>query len=256
MALSSEQNVRYARQVLLPEVGGAGQVRLLAAKVLVVGAGGLGSPVLLYLAAAGVGNLAIADDDAVALSNLQRQVLYQTADVGKPKAARAAERLTALNPDVKIEAHPVRVTAENVAGLVAGHDLVVDCCDNFGSRFLINDACAAAAVPLVFGAVQGFQGQVAVFDPARGGPCLRCFNPAPPPRGAGSRACEETGILGAVAGMVGAAQALAAIKVLLGLSDDAAGSVQLFDGLAGTGRRVRLRRDPACPICGTAAATK
>ncbi len=131
----------------------------------------------------------------------------------------------------------------------------MDCCDNFGSRFLINDACATAGVPLVFGAVQGFSGQVAVFDPARGGPCLRCFNPAPPPRGAGSRACEEIGVLGAVAGMVGAAQALAALKAILGLSDDAAGHVQIFDGLAGTCRRVKLRRDPACPICGNAPAT-
>ncbi len=248
MALSSEQNVRYARQILLPEVGGAGQARLLAAKVLVIGAGGLGSPLLLYLAAAGVGTITVVDDDAVALSNLQRQILYATTDVGAPKAVCAAVRLASLNPDPQVTPLVARVTAENAAGLVAAHDVVADCCDNFGSRFLINDACAAVDKPLVFAAVQGFAGQVAVFDPARGGPCLRCFNPAP--RGAGPRGGEEIGILGAMAGMAGAAQALAVVKTILDLGDDRTGSVQILDGLAGTTRRVRLTRDPACPVCG------
>lgn len=248
MALTPGQNMRYARQVLLPEVSGAGQERLLAARVLVVGAGGLGAPVLFYLAAAGVGHIVIADDDTVALSNLQRQVLYETADVGRSKAACAAARLTALNPDVTAEALPLRVSAANAAELVAACDVAVDCCDNFGSRFALGDACLAAGSPLVSAAVQGFSGQLAVFDPAHGGPCFRCFNPAPPPRD--GRACEEIGILGAVAGMLGAAQALAVLKLILGLGDDAKGFLQIFDGLAGTARRVRLPRDPACPACG------
>jgi len=249
MALTSAQNMRYARQILLPEVSGAGQEKLLAARVLVIGAGGLGAPVLLYLAAAGVGRLSIADDDTVSLSNLQRQVLYGTEDVDTPKVARAAARLGAINPDVTVAALPLRVSAANAADLVAAHDVVVDCCDNFGSRFALGDACLAAGKPLVSAAVQGFSGHLAVFDPAHGGPCFRCFNPAPPPRD--GRACEEIGILGAVAGMVGAAQALAVLKLILGLGDDAAGFVQIFDGLSGTMRRVRLARDPACPACGT-----
>jgi adenylyltransferase/sulfurtransferase len=250
MALTRDQNLRYARQVLLPEVGGAGQEKLLAARVLVVGAGGLGSPVLLYLAAAGVGHIIIADDDTVAISNLQRQVLYDTGAVGLPKATSAEARLDALNPEVKVSALKVRITAENVDERVADADIVVDCLDSFGSRFTLSDACVRADKPLVSAAIQGFSGQLAVFDPAHGGPCYRCFNPAPPPRGGDARACEETGILGAVAGMVGTAQALAVLKLILGLGDDAKGFLTLFDGLAGTTRRVRLAPDPACPACG------
>ena len=249
MALTRDQNLRYARQVLLPEVGGAGQEKLLAARVLVVGAGGLGSPVLLYLAAAGIGHITIADDDTVAISNLQRQVLYDTGTVGLPKASSAEARLDALNPEVRITALRTRVTAENVAELIADADVVVDCLDSFSSRFTLSDACVAAGKPLVSAAIQGFSGQLAVFDPAHGGPCYRCFNPAPPPRG-DARACEETGILGAVAGLVGTAQALAVLKLILDLGDDAEGYLTIFDGLAGTIRRVRLAADPACPICG------
>lgn len=250
MALTRDQNLRYARQVLLPEVGGSGQEKLLAARVLVVGAGGLGSPVLLYLAAAGVGHITIADDDTVAISNLQRQILYDTSAVGLPKTSCAEARLDALNPEAKVSALRTRVTAENVASLVAEADIVVDCLDNFGSRFTLSDACVRTGKPLVSAAIQGFSGQLAVFDPAHGGPCYRCFNPAPPPRGGDARACEETGILGAVAGMVGTAQALAVLKLILGLGDDAEGYLTLFDGLAGTTRRVRLAADPACPVCG------
>jgi molybdopterin-synthase adenylyltransferase len=250
MTLTRDQNLRYARQVLLPEVGGAGQEKLLATRALVVGAGGLGSPVLLYLVAAGVGQITIADDDTVAISNLQRQILYDTGTVGLPKASSAEARLDALNPEVKITALQARVTSENVAALVAEADVVVDCLDNFGSRFTLSDACVAAGKPMISAAIQGFAGQLAVFDPAHGGPCYRCFNPAPPPRSAHARPCEETGILGVVAGLVGTAQALAVVKFILGLGDDADGFVTLFDGLAGTTRRVRLARDPACPCCG------
>jgi adenylyltransferase/sulfurtransferase len=250
MPLTRDQNLRYSRQVLLPEVGGAGQEKLLSARVLVVGAGGLGSPVLLYLAAAGVGRITIADDDTVAISNLQRQVLYDTGAVGLPKASCAEARLDALNPEVRVAALKVRVTGENVDELVADADVVVDCLDSFGSRFTLSDACVRAGKPLVSAAIQGFSGQLAVFDPAHGGPCYRCFNPAPPPRGGNDRACEETGILGAVAGLVGTAQALAVLKLILGLGGDAKGYITLFDGLAGTTRRVRLAPDPECPACG------
>ncbi len=252
MPLTRDQNLRYARQILLPEVGGAGQEKLLAAHVLVVGAGGLGSPVLLYLAAAGVGRISVVDDDTVALSNLQRQVLYDTAQVGLSKVGMAEARLDALNPEVRVEAVAARLTAANAAELVAAADVAVDCLDSFSSRFVLSDACVAARTPLVSAAIQGFSGLLAVFDPASGGPCYRCFNPAPPPRGGDARACEETGILGAVAGWVGTAQALAVLRLLLGLGDDRQGWLTTFDGLTGATRRSRLPRDPACPACGNA----
>ncbi|SBW08365.1 Molybdopterin biosynthesis protein [uncultured Alphaproteobacteria bacterium] len=250
MALTRDQNLRYARQILLPEVGGAGQEKLLAAHVLVVGAGGLGSPVLLYLAAAGVGRITVADDDTVAVSNLQRQVLYDTVQVGLGKASCAAARIDALNPEVRVEVRTDRMTAANAAELLAGVDVAVDCLDSFGSRLTLSDACVAAGTPLVSAAIQGFSGLLAVFDPASGGPCYRCLNPAPPPRSADVRACEVSGVLGAVAGWVGTAQALAVERLILGVGDDRAGWLTTFDGLTGSARRVRLPRDPACPACG------
>ena len=248
MPLTRDQNLRYARQILLPEVGGAGQEKLLAAHALVVGAGGLGSPVLLYLAASGVGRITVVDDDTVAISNLQRQVLYDTVQVGLGKASCAAARIDALNPEVAVEVRTDRMTAANAAELVAKADVVLDCVDTFGSRLTLSDACVAAKKPLVSAAVQGFSGLLAVFDPASGGPCYRCLNPAPPTRDI--RACEVAGILGAVAGWVGTAQALAAQRLILGLGDDRLGWLTTFDGLTGAARRVRLPRDPACPACG------
>lgn len=250
MPLNRDQNLRYARQILLPEVGGAGQEKLLAAHAVVVGAGGLGSPVLLYLAAAGVGRITVVDDDTVALSNLQRQVLYDTVQVGLGKASMAAARIDALNPEVRVTVRAERMTAANAAELLAGADVALDCLDSFGSRFTLSDACAAQGTPLVSAAIQGFTGLLAVFDPASGGPCYRCLTPAPPPRGGNARACEDTGILGAVAGWVGTAQALAAQRLILGLGDDRLGWLTTFDGLTGTARRARLPRDPACPVCG------
>jgi len=250
MALSPNQNTRYARQILLPEVGGSGQAKLLSTRVLVVGAGGLGAPLLQYLAAAGLGCLTIADHDTVAVSNLQRQVIYDTESVGASKATCAANRLNALNPDVEITALQEQVSSRNVDDLIQNHDIVIDCCDNFNSRFTLSDACVRHRRPLVSAAVQNFEGMVAVFDPAHGGPCYRCFNPEPPPRYP-ERLCEEIGILGAMAGVIGTWQALTVIKLILGLGDQTVGSMQIFNGLKSTSRTVRIPRDPNCKTCGT-----
>jgi adenylyltransferase/sulfurtransferase len=246
MSLTPDQNTRYARQVLLPEVGGTGQAKLLDTKILVVGAGGLGSPLLLYLAAAGIGHITIADDDTVALSNLQRQVLYDTPSVGQPKADKAGRRLTALNPDCNVTVIEDRITASNVHTHIQDMDLVIDCCDNFNARFTLSDACVRHKIPFVSAAVQGFDGMVAVLDPAQGGPCYRCFNPAPPPRESG---CDDIGILGAMAGVIGSWQALTVIKLILGLETDIVGTLRIFDGLKGHMRTVRIPHDPDCNVC-------
>lgn len=250
MALTPNQNTRYARQILLPEVGGSGQAKLLSTRVLVIGAGGLGAPLLQYLAAAGIGHLTIADNDTVAVSNLQRQVIYDTVSVGKSKAVCAAERLSALNPDIEITALPEQVNSINVDALLQNHDIIVDCCDNFNSRFTVSDACVRHKRPLVSAAVQNFEGIVAIFDPAQDGPCYRCFNPEPPPRYP-ERHCEEIGILGAMAGVIGTWQALTVIKYVLGLGGNPVGSMQIFNGLKSTSRTVRIPRDPSCKTCGT-----
>ncbi len=252
--LTDAQLDRYARHILLREIGGAGQRRLLDAKVLVIGAGGLGSPALLYLAAAGVGRLGVVDDDAVALSNLQRQILFRDADVGRPKVEVAAREIPALNPDVRIDAHATRLTAGNAAGLVADYDLVLDGCDNFETRLAVSDACVAAGKTLVSAAVGEFDGQIATFKPhVRGpggerGPCYRCLVPEPPPDG--GRRCTEMGVAGALTGVIGAWAALEAIKEIAGFGESLAGRLLLFDGLRGETRRVRLAADPACPACG------
>lgn len=246
MSLTPDQNTRYARQILLPEVGGTGQSQLLDTKILVAGAGGLGSPLLLYLAAAGIGKLTIADDDTVALSNLQRQVLYDGQSVGQPKANKAAERLRAINPDVSFTILEDRITSANVDEHLAGHDVIIDCCDNFNARFTLSDASARHGVPFVSAAVQNFDGMVAVFDPSQGGPCYRCYTPSIPPRDSG---CGDVGILGAMAGVVGSWQALTVIKLVLGLEPNIVGSLRIFDGLKGTMRTIRIPRDPDCTTC-------
>jgi adenylyltransferase/sulfurtransferase len=241
---------RYSRHLLIPEVGLAGQERLAAARVLVVGAGGLGSPVLAYLAAAGVGRIGIVDDDAVDVTNLQRQILYTTGDVGASKAATAAERLHALNPQIAIDALPVRLDAGNAREIVRLYDVVVDGTDTFGSRYLINDACVLERKPDVYGSIFRFDGQVSVFGLA-GGPCYRCLYPEPPPPELVPN-CAEGGVLGVLAGMVGTWQASEALKLVLGIGTSLAGRLVLIDALDARVREVRIARDPACPLCGDA----
>jgi len=243
---------RYARQIALPEIGEAGQARLAAARVLVVGGGGLGAPALLYLAAAGVGTLGIADDDTVETGNLQRQVLYTEDDLGHPKTEAAAERLAALNPCVSLETHRLRVDADNAVELMRRYDVVVDATDRLEGKFLLNDAAARARRPLVYASALGFEAQVAVFDAARG-PCLRCLFPEPPEVPA--LTCSEAGILGAVTGMAGSLQALEAIKWILsggaagGALEPLTGRVWVMDARSFQTRVVRLPRDPDCPVC-------
>ena len=248
MNFSDDELERYARHLVLPELGGRGQASLARARVAVVGAGGLGSPCLLYLAAAGVGRLTIIDDDAVALSNLQRQVLFETADAGEMKAERAASHLHALNPHVETVAVPLRLDADNVDLLLAGHDLIIDGCDSFTTRLLVADSALAAGVPLVSGAVGPFDGQVAVFkghDPAL--PCYRCFVGSPEDQP--DRNCAAVGVLGALTGVIGSLIAMEAIRELSGFSPSSAGRITLFDAMAGRFRTLSLPKDPACPAC-------
>lgn len=238
---------RYGRQIILPEIGIAGQRRLRDARVLVVGAGGLGSPAALYLAAAGVGTLGLVEFDAVDETNLHRQILFATRDVGRAKIEAAAERLGAINPHVRIERHPTRFDVGNALGLVAGYDLVVDGTDNFPTRYLVNDACVRAERPLIWGSVFRFEGQVSVFA-APGGPCYRCLFPEPPPPGL-VPSCAEAGVFGALPGVIGSLQAAQAIQWITGVGEPLVGRLLLFDSLAGTFREVRLPKDLTCPRC-------
>lgn len=246
--LTGPEMGRYARHLVLPEVGMEGQERLKGARVLVVGAGGLGSPAAMYLAAAGVGTVGLVDADVVDVTNLQRQILHGTAGVGRPKVASGAERLTDINPHVDIEAHPVRLTSDNALDLVREYDVVVDGCDNFPTRYLVNDACVLTGRPNVYGSVYRWEGQLAVFA-TDGGPCYRCLFREPPPPGLIPN-CAEAGVFGALPGIIGAAQAMEAIKVILGVGTSLAGRLQIFDALSVTWRELEIRRDPACPVCG------
>jgi len=250
MELSDTQFERYARHLILDEVGEVGQAKLLAARVLVVGAGGLGSPLLLYLAAAGIGTLGIVDDDVVELSNLQRQVIHTTDRIGEPKVVSAAAMVARLNPDVRIEAHEARLGAGNAADLVAGYDIVADGSDNFATRFLLNDVCHAARIPLVAAALLRFEAQLSTFKAHEPGdnPCYRCLFPEPPPPDLVPR-CEEAGILGALAGTMGTLQATEVLKELLGIGESLSGHLLIYDALATEFRKIRIRRDPACPVC-------
>jgi adenylyltransferase/sulfurtransferase len=241
---------RYSRHLLIPEVGLEGQERLTRARVLVIGAGGLGSPVLAYLAAAGVGRIVVVDDDTVDVTNLQRQILYDTADVGASKAHRAAERLRALNPQIAIDALATRFNAGNARELVRLVDVVVDGSDTFSTRYLVNDACVLEGKPDVHGAIFRFDGQLSVFG-APGGPCYRCLYPEPPPEHL-VPTCSEGGVLGVLAGMVGTFQANEAIKLILGIGTPLVGRLLLIDALDARVRDVRIARDPACPLCGEA----
>jgi molybdopterin/thiamine biosynthesis adenylyltransferase len=250
--LNDLQKQRYARQLILAGVGADGQEKLLKSSVLVVGAGGLGSPVLYYLAAAGVGRLGIADPDTVAISNLHRQILYATPDVGKAKVDVAADRLRALNPDVTVATHPFRVADGNIDALFAEYDVVVDAPDNIATRYLVNDACWRLGKPLVEGAVLGFSGMLMTIVPPKT-PCYRCLYPNPPKEGT-VPSSAEVGIMGMVPGVIGSLQALEAVKVLLGVSSTLTGRVLFFDGLEPGFEEMRLERNPACPLCGKGAA--
>ncbi len=239
---------RYSRQMILPEVGGAGQARLGAARVAVVGAGGLGSPVALYLAAAGVGVLGVIDADRVELSNLQRQILHGTKSLDVPKVASAQARLEDLNPDVEVVAHPVRLGAANAREILAGYDVVVEGSDTLATKLAVNDACVLLRRPLVAAGIAAWDGQLLVVEPGRTA-CYRCVYRHEPPEGA-VPTCAGAGILGPVAGVLGALQAMEALKLCLGLGTVAAGRLLLFDGTAVTLRSIEARRDPACPACG------
>ena len=244
-------NERYSRHLLLPEVGVEGQRRLEGSRVLMIGAGGLGSPAAFYLAAAGVGHLRIADDDVVDRSNLQRQILHTDARIGEPKVASAQATLGALNPRTQVEAVQVRVTSDNIERLLDGVDVVLDGADNFQVRYLLNDACVKLGIPLVYGAVQRFEGQVSVFDAGRHRgelPCYRCLFPEPPPPEFAPN-CVEAGVLGVLPGVIGLLQATEVVKLLLGIGDSLAGRLLQFDALSMRFRETRLRHDPDCAVC-------
>jgi len=256
MEFSEDQIQRYARHILLPEVGGTGQARLLDSSVLVVGAGGLGSPVLLYLAAAGVGRIGIIDPDIVDLSNLQRQVLHTTDRIGVAKVDSARAALTAINPDVVLETHADRLGPDNIMALVASYDIVADGTDNFETRFLINDACYLARTPLVSAAILRFDGQISTYraydmdDEGLHGPCYRCLFREPPPPGQ-IPSCAEAGVLGALCGVMGSLQATEVVKELLGIGDSLSGTLMMYEGLASEFTRISIKADPDCPLCGT-----
>lgn len=238
---------RYARHLVLPDIGADGQAKLAAAKVLVVGAGGLGSPLILYLAAAGVGTLGIVEDDRVDLSNLQRQVIHGTSDVGRPKGDSAAETVAAINPDVRVISHPMRLTADNAAELIAGYDIVCDGSDNPATRFTLNDACVMAEKTLVSAAVIRMDGQLYTFKPHEGGPCYRCLYGAPPPEDVWT--CTSEGVLGSVAGVMGTLQATEVIKEITGAGESLAGSMLIYDARRTLFRKISVPKDPGCPVC-------
>ncbi|HLK15443.1 MAG TPA: molybdopterin-synthase adenylyltransferase MoeB [Fimbriimonadaceae bacterium] len=246
--LSREELLRYSRHLILPEVGSEGQLRLKAAKVLLVGAGGLGSPAALYLAASGVGTLGIVDFDAVDLTNLHRQVIHGTPDVGRSKLDSAAESIHAVNPNVTVIKHSTMLTSDNALEIVAGYDLVLDGTDNFPTRYLVNDACVLLGKQNMYGSIFRFDGQATVFC-AKGGPCYRCLYPEPPPPGL-VPSCAEGGVLGVLPGIIGIIQATEAIKAILGVGESLIGRLLLYDALSMRFQEVHIRRDPNCPVCG------
>ncbi len=245
--MSPEQRERYSRHLLLPEVGVAGQQKLLDARVLLLGAGGLGSPSALYLAAAGIGTLGIVDDDEVDLSNLQRQVIHSSERIGVAKVDSAEQTITALNPDVKVEKHKLRIGPSNIMDILPHYDIVVDGLDNFPTRYLLNDASVRLRIPVVSAAILGFEGQLSVFSPYDG-PCYRCLFPVPPPAEL-APSCGANGVLGVLPGTMGLLQATEVIKLILGRGEPLIGRLLMYDALAASFSEVRVRRDPQCPIC-------
>jgi adenylyltransferase/sulfurtransferase len=254
MELSEEQFRRYARHLILDEVGEEGQEKLLQSRVLVIGAGGLGSPLLMYLAAAGVGTIGIVDDDRVDITNLQRQIVHATNRVGDLKVESAQDSLARINDGIRVETHPLRLGTENAAALIERYDLVADGSDNFATRYLLNDLCTKLRKPLVAAALSPFEGQLSTFKAylGDGHPCYRCLFREPPPPGMVPR-CEEAGILGAVAGVVGTLQAVEVLKELLDLGDSLDGTLLIYDALRARFHRIRIAKDPDCPTCGVAA---
>src|ERR1700675_323872 len=248
LKLSKEEIQRYSRHLIMPEVGMEGQLKLKRARVLTIGTGGLGAPLGLYLAAAGVGHLGLVDFDVVDSSNLQRQVTFTTADVGKPKSEAAKARLSALNPMIEIESFDTRLTSDNALDLFRDFDIIVDGTDNFPTRFLVNDACLLLGKPNVYGSIFRFEGQATVFG-YPGGPCYRCLYPEPPPPGL-VPSCAEGGVLGVLPGIIGSIQAMETIKLILGAGEPLVGRLLLFDALAMRFRELKLRRNPECPMCG------
>ena len=246
--LSRDELERYHRNALVPQVGLVGQQRIRASRILLIGAGGLGAPAALYLAAAGVGTIGLVDDDDVDVSNLQRQVIHATAAVGRPKVDSAAEAIRALNPDVEVVAHRTQLTADNARDLLGGWDVVIDGTDNFPTRYLVNDAAVMLGLPLVHGAVLGFNGQVGVFDAGRG-PCYRCLHPAPPPAGS-VPSCAEAGVLGVLPGIVGTMQAAEALKLVIGGGQPLLGRLAMLDAWGAHLREIPVAKNPACPVCG------
>ena len=255
--MDDQELERYARHILLPEIGGAGQSRLLDARVLVIGAGGLGSPAILYLAAAGVGTIGIIDDDAVDLSNLQRQIVHATARIGAPKTDSARQAVAAINPGVTVKPMPERLTAENAAAIIADYDIVADGSDNFETRFLVNDACYFGQKTLVSAAILRFDGQLSTFKPHAGDghPCYRCLFPEPPPPDM-VPSCAEAGVMGALCGVMGSLQAAEVIKEITGAGDTLSGSLLIFDGLRTDFRKIKMHPDPGCALCGPDATIK
>jgi molybdopterin/thiamine biosynthesis adenylyltransferase/rhodanese-related sulfurtransferase len=247
--LSKEETARYARHLIMPEVTADGQRRLKAARVLCIGAGGLGSPAALYLAAAGVGTIGIVDFDDVDLSNLQRQILHGTKDIGRSKLESARDRLRDINPEIEIELHECRFSSENASQLVAQYDIVVDGSDNFPTRYLSNDVCVFERKPNVYGSVFRFEGQTTVFAPHLGGPCYRCLFPEPPPPDSVPN-CAQAGVLGVLPGIIGMLQAVETIKLIVGIGEPLVGRLLHFDALKVKFRELNLRRDPQCPVCG------
>lgn len=253
LALMPEQVKRYSRHIIMPQVGSNGQRKLLQSRVLIIGAGGLGSPSAVYLALAGVGTIGIVDFDVVELSNLQRQILHHTRDVGRPKVLSATETIRNFNPDVKVVPHETRLTSDNAMEIIAQYDVVINGADNFATRYLVNDACYLLGKPLVDGSILIFDGQATVFVPGKG--CYRCLFPTPPPPGA-VPSCAEAGVLGALTGLVGSIQATETLKLLLGIGTSLAGRLLLVDALTMEFRTVKLRRDPNCPLCGNSPTVK
>ncbi|WND03349.1 HesA/MoeB/ThiF family protein [Temperatibacter marinus] len=249
--LTDDQLDRYSRHLVLRELGGAGQLKLLKAKVLVIGAGGLGSPLLHYLAAAGIGTLGIIDHDSVDLSNLQRQTIHKTENIGTSKTESARQAIHSLNPDVCVQTYPYKITANNAKALIGEYDIVADGCDNFETRLLVSDMCVALKKPLVSAALGPFDGQLAVFKPHAGEalPCYRCFVPSAPPRSE-ARSCSDVGIIGALAGVMGSMQALEVIREISDFGPSTAGQITFFDAMTLKSRMVKLPKDPACSACG------
>ena len=247
LAFTAEQLKRYQRHIIMPQVGGIGQRKLLESKVLLLGAGGLGSPTALYLAAAGVGELGVVDFDVVDLSNLQRQILHDTDDVGRPKVVSAQETLNDINPDVRVNPINERLSSENIMDILADYDIVVDGSDNFSTRYLVNDAAYLSNTTLVHGSIFLFEGQATVFEPGEG--CYRCLYPTPPPPGM-VPSCAEAGVFGVLPGIIGSIMAVETIKIVLGIGEPLVNKLLLFDALSMEFRTVKLRRDKNCPLCG------